>query len=123
MNTSCEAVIAQLEHLANVPLGSLADVLRQAWPPGGEREAARRISSLQREFVARATSVRLAKAREAAALQPTMCDLVDEMILARPRLTKTAAFEELAKTRSLAVGTVRNRYYASRSHESVVTAS
>jgi hypothetical protein len=105
---SAAEVVARLEHLANVPRGALREALLSNWRPGDERVSNERIAALRNEYVLRAATKNRERARQA---HEDVREIIDELRRVTPRLTKTKAFERVARDRSLAVGTVRNAYY------------
>jgi type II secretory pathway component PulJ len=111
------AIIGQLEHLANVPPGTLTAALCAAWQHGDEHESVRRIAALRKTYVQIAADSRKAHAKHPQADVPA---LVDELRHLNKHWTKTRAFREVAAARNKTVETIRNAYYAPSHHRDTV---
>jgi hypothetical protein len=106
------ATIAKLEHLANVPAGSLASHLRHLWPPGAATEAARRLEAHRKEIVSRGGH--RPRPHSVAAKADSLVARVHEYLRDHPRANKSRAFDALADELSVDPRTVSNYYYAHR---------
>lgn len=103
-----EAVITELERLANVSPGALRGVLLRQWAGAGHVEAARRLEEARKDYVRRAAQAR----RDGSVLESAgVRSVVAELLRLNPKWNKTRAFEHIAESRCVMRDSVRNAYY------------
>ncbi len=112
--------VVELAALSGVPALELWSFLQPRWPAGEAERAAERLQALRDSYCRSAADARRRRARRP---QSDVRAIIDHKLAENPRWTKDRAFQWLAGQRQLALGTVRNAYYAPHRHDGVITPS